>query len=239
MVAINGFTVSADRAAIGIKTYTVPGTDVVLPVRSEVAPLLIGLAQEFSTLVEPLRNGACWGYAFRAVRGGKAPSFHSAGIAIDLNAPAHPLGQRGTFSSEQTAACRTLARKYGCRWGGDYRKRADEMHFEIIVSRAEALDLARRLQPSAPDRSESDRPVATDGPPPYPGSPLRRGMTGNPHVRTWQERMRQRGWKLTVDGDFGAQTEELVKKFQRDKNLTVDGIIGPRTWETAWTAPIT
>lgn len=146
MVAINGFRVSPNRAAIGIKTYKVPGCDVLLPVRSEVAPLLIGLARDFSRLVEPLRPGECWGYAHRPVRGGKAPSFHSAGIAIDLNAPAHPLGERGTFSPQQAATCRALARKYGFRWGGDYRRRADEMHFEIIVSRDKALDLVHRLQ---------------------------------------------------------------------------------------------
>ncbi len=35
---------------------------------------------------------------------------------------------------------------------------------------------------------------------------------------------------ISVDGDFGAITEEYVKKFQTDCCLTVDGIVGPQTW---------
>lgn len=244
MAAINGFTVSSDRNAIGIRTYQVPGSDVRLPVRSEIAPLLIGLARDFSTSVETLEAGTCWGYAYRAVRGGSTPSFHSAGIAIDLNAPRHPLGKRGTFSAQQADTCRGLARKYGCRWGGDYRRRADEMHFEVIVPRGQALDMVRRLQQpvdatSPADPTETpDRPTAATQAPAYPGSPLRRGMNGDPHVRTWQARMRERGWRIDVDGDFGPRTEEVVRKFQAEKSLAVDGIVGPATWRAAWTTPV-
>ena len=33
-----------------------------------------------------------------------------------------------------------------------------------------------------------------------------------------------------MDGIFGPKTEAAVKSFQRGKGLTVDGIVGPRTW---------
>jgi hypothetical protein len=41
---------------------------------------------------------------------------------------------------------RALAKKYGLRWGGDYRTRQDEMHFEIAVSPAAAIKLIKRLE---------------------------------------------------------------------------------------------
>ena len=34
----------------------------------------------------------------------------------------------------------------------------------------------------------------------------------------------------TQDGDFGPKTEALVKEWQKRNKLTVDGIIGPKTW---------
>lgn len=58
-------------------------------------------------------------------------------------------------------------------------------------------------------------------------------------LRTWQARMAQRGWAITADGLYGAKTADVVKRFQREKGLTVDGKIGPATWAAAWTAPVT
>ncbi|WP_282104979.1 MULTISPECIES: peptidoglycan-binding protein [unclassified Crossiella] len=211
MPDINGFTVSPDRNAIGIRTYTVPGTSVALPVRSEIAPLLIGAAAEWHRDVEPLTPGWCWGYAYRNVVGGSTPSFHSAGIAIDLNAPKHPLGRVGTVSAAQASRIRAIARKYGLRWGGDYSGRRDEMHLEVILTRSAALALVDRIQGGHPPPAGGRRI-------------LREGVRGD-DVRLVQTRL-----GVAPDGIFGPKTAEAVRGFQRARGLVADGIVGPKTW---------
>ena len=48
-------------------------------------------------------------------------------------------------------------------------------------------------------------------------------------VRWLQFELKRNGYELKVDGSFGLKTEAAVKKFQKDKKLTVDGIAGPKT----------
>ena len=48
-----------------------------------------------------------------------------------------------------------------------------------------------------------------------------------------QELLLKAGYKLPkygADGSFGNETLTAVKAFQKDHKLTVDGIVGPKTW---------
>jgi hypothetical protein len=77
--------------------------------------------------------------------------------------------------------------------------------------------------------------------PPWPGRYLKLAtpmMHGN-DVRTFQTRMKQRGWYLAVDGYYGPVTRDRVVQFQRQKRLSVDGIVGPSTWRAVFTLPVT
>jgi peptidoglycan hydrolase-like protein with peptidoglycan-binding domain len=58
---------------------------------------------------------------------------------------------------------------------------------------------------------------------------LQQGDHG-PAVRAVQSQLKSRGLALTVDGDFGAQTDAVVKAYQQSHDLTVDGQVGPQTW---------
>ena len=144
----NGWLASKNRAEIGIKSFTVPGTKIKLACAEAVAPLLINFASEFHHLVEKIDKGDLddWGYAFRTIRGSDVHvSNHASGTAIDINATKHPLGKRGTFSKSQEKTIRELCKYYGLRWGGDYQVRADEMHFEVVLSPEKAQDLIEGL----------------------------------------------------------------------------------------------
>jgi hypothetical protein len=144
----NGWKASKNRDEIGIESFSIPGTNIKLACAKAVSPLLVGFAAEFHELIEPIDEGTLddWGYAYRDVRGSTTTlSNHSSGTAIDLNATQHPLGKVGTFPIEKVPMIRALAKKYGLIWGGDYRNRKDEMHFEIALTPAKAAALIEKL----------------------------------------------------------------------------------------------
>lgn len=389
MAFINGFSVSISPSAIGVRSFRVPGTSVYLPVRAEIAPLLVGAASEWHRYVEPLVPGWNWGWNYRRVTGGYGYSYHSAGIACfsgdtevvtrtgirkigelagtsaeiltrdpysggrgiwreapvrsfgqqqthrvtlarhgctqeirataehqwyvrkpvmvdieeggrkrhrllprvlvvatdelspddvilscrgraevrrshlgdshrepadwtvqsvsaglveevfcatvedthtftlagdiltgncDLNAPRHPYGRRGTMGPGDADRVRSIARKYGLRWGGDYRSNADEMHLEIILSRTQALERVRQIQ----------RSVQTDNRKVY----FRRlvpGVSDSRSVRYLQRELNYRlgGEDIRVDGDYGPATRRKVRRFEEIKNYdNPDGRVG-------------
>lgn len=136
----NGWPASSDRGVVNIQTFSVPvskGT-VKLPVRAEAAPALIEMLKWWDANVEPVAvsgydpDYGTWGYSYRLIRGSASTlSNHASGTAIDINAPKHPLGSRGTVPADKATAIRAKAASLGLRWGGDYSSRPDEMHFEI------------------------------------------------------------------------------------------------------------
>jgi len=94
-------------------------------------------------------------------------------------------------------------------------------------------------------KGNASAPVPTTPPPgdtipAWPGRYFRLppGTRGE-DVARWQNRMKVRGWNITVDGDYGPQSSGAARSFQADKGLEVDGIVGPETWRCAWDCPVT
>lgn len=215
MTTVLGFTVVGYGSSL-IGAYTIPGTNVTLTMRKEIAPLLVAYARDFNTHVEPLKKGSCWGFDPKHIEGSSNWSNHAWGGALDLNAPAHPMGLRGTFSTAKKAAIHALLGKYTyqgtrvLRWGGDYTGRPDEMHIEINVTRSVALAAVKAMSTSVTYA---------------PGSrTLKRGMAGS-DVKWLQPKV-----GTTVDGAFGPDTETRVKSFQVAHKLQGDGVVGKLTW---------
>ncbi len=55
------------------------------------------------------------------------------------------------------------------------------------------------------------------------------GSSGN-DVKKLQESLNANGYSLDVDGQFGSKTQAAVKDYQRKNGLSVDGIVGEKTW---------
>lgn len=57
---------------------------------------------------------------------------------------------------------------------------------------------------------------------------IKKGSKGE-SVKWLQYELNKHGYKLSVDGDFGAKTEAAVRDFQSKNKLVVDGIVGKNT----------
>lgn len=78
----------------------------------------------------------------------------------------------------------------------------------------------------------TDTPPEPPKPDPDYRPTLRKGDKGE-YVALAQAELLQKGYDLGkwgVDGDFGNATDKAVRAFQKDNGLTVDGIIGSKTW---------
>jgi peptidoglycan hydrolase-like protein with peptidoglycan-binding domain len=86
-------------------------------------------------------------------------------------------------------------------------------------------------------------PVPANAPAPRPSQPstsqadtgqlVQKGASGD-NVVAIQYLLRHHGSDVEVDGDFGDQTDAAVRAFQTSKGLTVDGVVGPQTWNALW-----
>jgi peptidoglycan hydrolase-like protein with peptidoglycan-binding domain len=101
-------------------------------------------------------------------------------------------------------------------------------------------DILKAAGGTAPAPGPSPKPPPSGGVPPLHVDYF--GQHHNPtvaDVRTWQEKMHGRGWNIGVDQIYGPQSESVCRSFQAEKGLSVDGLVGPQTWNATWTAPVT
>jgi hypothetical protein len=85
-------------------------------------------------------------------------------------------------------------------------------------------DLGKPSQPVKPSKPITEKNRLGDKMP-----TLKRGSKGT-DVRRLQGLLTANGYRTTIDGIFGEQTEKKAKAFQSKHAKPVDGIAGPKTW---------
>lgn len=143
-------------------------------------------------------------------------SFHLTGDAFDCS----PHG-----TDEQKELLKTMAKQIEDR--GGHAKFLDSEHGDPawhLQCRGGSLPDEEREQPEPAPATASHA---------YPGTPLRHGSRGD-EVKLWQERLHELGYEVNPDGDFGDRTKQATERFQHDKSLTEDGVVGEHSWAAAF-----
>jgi hypothetical protein len=203
-------------------------SDVRLPVRSELAPVVAQLVKHLEDARDKkFHSVGSFGFACRPIAGTSTPSFHSFGLAIDLDAPEnpflsaarhkepHPLRKKfpggRILRSTMPMEAEAIASKLMFRWGGTFTTNPDPMHFEFMGSVADAEKLAQRVEKQIGDR-------------------LIRGDRG-PGVKEAQRLLKAAGFNPKgLDGIFGEDTQRAVNAFKRANGLEANGVVGAGTW---------
>ena len=177
-----------------------------------------------------------------AERAGRVPGSSSVGGALkpghrgdtvvawqtDLNAAIDAgLATDGAFGPATEAATRRFQEQQGLTVDG-------------VVGPATLGAMEARLGELG--RDPASKPAGSTSGSEFPGRALRLQdpMLQGEDVRAWQQRMADRGWRgadgapLDVDGYFGPDSDRAARLFQEEKGLTVDGIVGPATWGSAF-----
>ncbi|MFC0623821.1 M15 family metallopeptidase [Kribbella deserti] len=239
----------------------IPGTTRRVRLRSgDAGYLLTRIAAFIDKYVEDIDGGIFddWGYAERPIRGGVALSNHASGTALDANATKHPLGVTGTWSAAEKAKIHAHLRDYVdpvtgknvIRWGEDYTRRKDGMHFEIIGTAAAVARVAAKLRGKpVPPATSRDVTISTwsiqygcNQKPGYLAKGMRPtdatymdirqflawarrlGYTSTATERAWMDKASKGLWQGAAN-----LLRPVVVNVQKKNRLVPDGIFGPKT----------
>jgi len=153
----------------------------------------------------------CGAFNCRKIAGTNSASNHSWGKAIDINWGGNP--HRKPLTTNIPGWMVEVLERFMWGWGGRWSK-PDAMHFEFGGTPADADRMLDR----------AIRELLSGKLPPGGRPTLKNGSVG-PAVEEVQRLL-----NIKVDGSFGKDTEDAVKRFQSAHGLDPDGEVGPKTW---------
>jgi hypothetical protein len=101
--------------------------------------------------------------------------------------------------------------------GGEFLRRTREVKYVTGVFRPNYSEQISTVKDESATASGAVLPT------------IRKGDKGET-VKMLQTALNKFGYKLSVDGDFGALTDAAARNFQKSFGLAVDGIVGKNTW---------
>ncbi len=115
----------------------------------------------------------------------------------------------------------------------DLEKKLEERDSEIVDLKYQIKDLSSRVEDQPASSYEEPATVkssasTTEAVPASDNKIIKVSAS----VSDVQRALKNAGfYKGSIDGKIGQQTKKAVESFQRQHNLTADGIVGRRTWE--------
>jgi hypothetical protein len=198
-------------------------------------------AQNFKGFVDELeatgyKINSIGGYANRNIAGSNQKSFHSLGVAIDINPSSNPHLFDGRLVTDMPPNISGMARKYGLGWGGDWRSYKDAMHFSIASAEGGSLAIDRSgvsPLPGAPQIAGADSrlPIGGGGPSRVGSATIAAAPSTIPGTG-----MGSPSGRIAGGESFDSQAPALMSRLQSDFGLTREqaaGILGNLGHESA------
>ncbi|MFK7927347.1 MAG: peptidoglycan-binding protein, partial [Myxococcota bacterium] len=145
------------------------------------------------------------------------------------------LGTVGIFGKVTDRAVKRFQRSKGLHVDGIVGPRTATSLNGSSYRGAEGRDLAPEVsvvptpRPDRPEDQSTEEPSVEESAPTLSGKPeVSQGDMG-PKVRVLQDLLSSAGFRVAVDGEFGANTDRAVRAYQRSRGLFVDGKVGPKT----------
>jgi uncharacterized protein YcbK (DUF882 family) len=131
---------TAPSKVSGMVTVTTPGGKS-FDVAREYAANFQGFVTELENSGYKIKS--IGGYANRNIAGTGTKSYHSLGVAIDINPAQNPHLFDGRLVTDMPSNVGAMAAKYGLGWGGNWRSSKDAMHFSMAAGEGGAVAVDR------------------------------------------------------------------------------------------------
>lgn len=170
-------------------------------------------------ITETLRTKEQQQIYFAAGKSKTLDSYHIVGQALDwvlVDQHGEGMWEMKDYHSAKGDKVVAFAKSIGFTSGRDWGWDAPHLQYDKIAYGAD------KAGAKAPSKATSSGSAVVK----FPGAALFMGVSGKDVERV------QRALKVNVSGRFDSATDKAVRAYQKRKGLSVDGVVGLKTWNT-------